>query len=342
MTSLPDIDVLTWDPVCQRSTSIAQRIGRPLQTIHYLWYRRPWVAPVKYALQAAKTFTWLGERRPHVTLVSNPPPFAAFCVWLHCAYTGASFVLDAHTGVFLEPKWRTFLPLNRFLMRRALLTLVTNEALRQRVQGWNTAAFVLPDPLPDLGDYGELFPIDRQRFNVAAVFSFYEDEPVEEMLAVHNLPADMHVYITGDHRRLRSGLRRGLSPQITLTGFVPRPSYESLLRQCDAVLVLCTKPHTLLCGAYEAVAAGKPLLTSESADMRAYFRAGTLFIANSTAAIEAGLCAMRARHAELAAEMCDLRAALQESWERMFAHCLEIIAAGTAASSAAAANIVGL
>ncbi len=331
MTAVPDIDVLTWDPVCQRSVSIAQRIGRPLQTIHYLWYRRPWVAPVKYTLQAAKTFAWLGQRRPRVTLVSNPPPFAALCVWLHSRSASASFVLDAHTGVFLESKWRAFLPLNRFLMRRALLTLVTNDTLRGRVQDWNAAAFVLPDPLPELADRGEIFPLDRRCFNVAGVFSFYEDEPVAEMLGVHSLPRDMHIYITGDHRRLRPALWERLSPQVTLTGFLPRHVYEALVRQCDAVVVLCTKPHTLLCGAYEAVAAGKPLLTSESADMRAYFRAGTVFVANSTAAIEAGLCEIRARHATLAAEMCDLRVALQASWERTFAECMEIIAAGTAA-----------
>jgi hypothetical protein len=325
MTTQPNIRVMTWDPVCERSVTMARRIGRPLETIHYLWYRRPWITPLKYPLQAGKTFAWLQAHRPAVTVVSNPPPFAALCVWLYCAVTGSAYVVDAHTGVFLESKWRPFLPLNRFLMRRARLTLVTNEALRQQVEAWKARAFVLPDALPDLTGKEGVFPLDATRFNVAAVFSFYEDEPVEEMLAVADLPADMRVYVTGDHRRVPGVRRRQLSPQLTLTGFLPRASYEALLRHCDAVVVLCTKPHTLLCGAYEAVAAAKPLLTSESEAMRAYFRKGTVFVANTATGIEAGLRELRRRHGELSLEMRALRADLRVSWEHTFTQCLDAI-----------------
>src|SRR5262249_38218992 len=150
MTTSASIRVMTWDPVCQRSVSLAQRLGQELTTIHYLSYRRPWLAPVKYVLQAAATLIWLRRQRPDVTMVSNPPPFGALILWLHSVLAGGAFVMDAHTGVFLEPKWRLFLPLNRFLMRRALLTLVTNEALARRMRAWSAPAFVLPDPLPQL------------------------------------------------------------------------------------------------------------------------------------------------------------------------------------------------
>src|SRR5262245_51952465 len=241
-----DIHVLTWDPVCQRSASIAEQLGKPLETIHYLWYRRPWVAPLKYPLQAVMTWRSLFRRRPGVVMVSNPPPFAAWSAWVYCALTGSKLVVDAHTGVFLEPKWRPFLPLNRFLMRRATLTIVTNEALRKTVAYWGARAFVLPDPLPTPAHAPGWFPVDAGRFNVAAVFSFYEDEPIEEMLTLR-LPPGIRVYVTGDDRRVPQRLRAQLSPQVTLCGFLPRAEYDALLASCDAVLVLCTRPHTLLC-----------------------------------------------------------------------------------------------
>src|SRR5689334_9195367 len=110
------LELLTWDPVCQRSVSIAERLGQPLHTVHYLAYRRPAIAPIKYVLQFVKTMFLLRALRPTMTVVSNPPPFAALTAWLHHKLHGGHFAIDAHTGVFLEPKWRAFAPLNRFLI----------------------------------------------------------------------------------------------------------------------------------------------------------------------------------------------------------------------------------
>ncbi len=258
-------------------------------------------------------------------MVSNPPPFTALTAWMYGALTGSTLVIDAHTGVFLEPKWRPFRPLNRFLMRRAALTVVTNRALQEQVEQWGAHAFVLPDPLPKMSPGTERYPLDESRFNIAAVFSFYEDEPIEEMLAVDRLPHDTHIYVTGDPSRVPRSLRLKCSPQLTLTGFLPRPRYEALLCQCDAVLVLCTRPHTLLCGAYEAVAAGKPLVTSDSAAMREHFRAGTIFVTNSTAGIEAGVEAVRRRSKELTREVVWLRHQLRREWKTSFERCLALI-----------------
>ncbi|HYD46840.1 MAG TPA: glycosyltransferase [Terriglobales bacterium] len=320
------IHVLTWDPVCQRSVSIADRLGKELETIHYFGYRRPWIAPVKYPLQAARTLQSLFEQRPKVVMVSNPPPFAAWTVWLYCKATGSKFVLDAHTGVFLEPKWRPFLPLNRFLMQRAAMTLVTNKALQKRVNQWGGRGFVLPDPLPQTAPAAARFPFDRRwQFNIAAVFSFYEDEPVDEMLSVRRLPADTRVYVTGDSNRVSRHLKRQLSQQVHLCGFVPRSQYDALLATCNAVICLCTRPHTLLCGAYEAVAAGKPLITSESEAMRQYFRSGTIFVDNSTAGIEHGIRMARLRHHELTTKMVQLREDLRREWNNTFNQCLAAI-----------------
>jgi hypothetical protein len=240
---------------------------------------------------------------------------------------GGSFVLDAHTGVFLEPKWKPFAPLNRFLMRRAALTLVTNEGLSDIVRAWGGRPFVLPDPLPRPARTTDRFPFESGRFNVSAVFSFYEDEPIEEFLAIRNLPRDMQIFVTGDSGRVSRTVRSTLPHAIRLTGFLPRQRYDALVEQCDAAIVLCTRPHTMLCGAYEAAAAGKPLVTSESDAMRAEFRRGTVFVANTTQAMEAGLREVRDRHTTLAREMQELVAEMRVAWQRRFDECLQILAA---------------
>jgi glycosyltransferase involved in cell wall biosynthesis len=229
--------------------------------------------------------------------------------------------MDSHTGVFFEAKWRWLGFLNRFLSRRASLTIVTNAFLKQQVESWEARAFVLEDPLPVLLPSDTSYVVDPSYFNVIGIFSFYEDEPIEEMLAVRHLPEDVRIYMTGDSSRLKSGLKAGLSDHLVLTGFLSDEDYVALLRQCHAALVLCTRPHTLLCGAYEAVAAGKPLITSESAAMRAYFSKGTVFVDNTTASIETGIREARQRHDELAKHIAELRKELEQQWETRFTQC---------------------
>ena len=312
------LELMTWDPVCQRSDSFAERLQQPLHTIHYLTYRRPIIAPIKYVAQFVSTLRRLKRLRPDVTIVSNPPPFAALTAWMHHRMHGGGFVVDAHTGVFLEPKWKPFAPLNKFLMQRALMTLVTNDGLSDVVRRWGGRPFVLPDPLPTLDARGTRFPFHPGKFNVAAIFSFYEDEPIDELLALQNFPEDMDIYVTGDCSRVSARTRARLSPRVHLTGFIDRRSYDALLHQADAALVLCTRPHTMLCGAYEAASTGLPLVTSRSDAMSAVFRRGTVFVDNTTADIERGLHEVRRRHEELAGAMRQLRAELHDEWNARF------------------------
>ncbi|MEB2283223.1 MAG: glycosyltransferase [Myxococcales bacterium] len=312
------LELLTWDPVCQRSTSFAERLGQPLHTIHYLWYRRPLIAPIKYSAQFLATLHLLKKLQPDVTVVSNPPPFAALTALLFHSAHGGGIVVDAHTGVFLEPKWKMFRPLNKFLVRHSLMTIVTNEGLSDLVRKWGGEPFVLPDPLPRLDARGARFSFRPGQFNVAAIFSFYEDEPIDEVLAITKFPEDMDVWVTGDSRRVSGKTLARVSPRVKLTGFLDRRSYDALLQQADAAIVLCTRPHTMLCGAYEAAAQGLPLITSHSDAMEKVFRKGTIFVNNNTQDIERGLHQVRQRHGELARDMRQLSAELQGEWDIRF------------------------
>lgn len=319
------ITVLTWDPVCRRSATLASQLGQPLHTIHYLWYRRPWIAPIKYVAQTIKTFVVLRRERAKIVLVSNPPPFSVLAVYVYCRIFGARYVMDSHTGAFFEPKWTWLMWLHRFLARRAALTLVTNAHLKGMVEAWGARAFVLEDALPEFRRTGPpKIALDAAAFKIAAIFSFYEDEPIEEMLAVRDLPPDVRIYVTGDSSGVKSDRVARLSPQVTLTGFLSEADYASLLQECDAVIVLCTRPHTMLCGAYEAAAAGKPLITSNWPEMKSYFAKGTVFVDNSTASIEEACRLVRERRVALTREMDGLRVELQEDWKQKFAVCVAL------------------
>ena len=312
------VTVLTWDPVCRRSTSLAARLGRSLHTVHFLLYRRPWIAPVKYVAQAVRTWIVLWREKTRITMVSNPPVFSVLAVYLYAALTGTHFVMDSHTGAFFERKWRAFLWLHRFLARRALLSIVTNDHLRELVESWGAEAAVLEDPLPRMSAAGSRYRLDPKRFNVAVVFSFSADEPVEEVLGLKNLPADVSLYVTGNPAHIPAHLRDNVASNVVLTGFLSEADYAALLKQSDAVMVLCTVPHTMLCGAYEAAENAKPLITSDWPEMRAYFARGTRFVDNSTASIERAIAEVRRDAAALRAEMAGLRQELEDRWQRRF------------------------
>jgi spore maturation protein CgeB len=70
----------------------------------------------------------------------------------------------------------------------------------------------------------------------------------------------------------------------------------------------------LVCGAYEAVALGRPLVTSDTAALRAYFRQGTVYSRHDSVSLAAAITYALAHRERLAAEMRELKPDLIASW----------------------------
>ena len=188
---------ISWVPHCSRSDAIAASLGGISHLIHYLGFKKPWHAIVKYPLQAVDTLIRLSKDKPDLVLVATPPIIAAIPVYLYARVRNLPFVIDAHTGVFDDPRWAWSMPLSRWLSRAATATIVTNDHLAQLVSSWGARAVIigtLPVAFP-AGQHGGV-----QRPKVMVINTFSRDEPVDEVLnAAKNLP---HVVfdITGDIR----------------------------------------------------------------------------------------------------------------------------------------------
>ena len=90
------------------------------------------------------------------------------------------------------------------------------------------------------------------------------------------------------------------------------------LGACDVVVVLTTKPHILLCGAYEAVAAGKPLVLSNQEDLLEYFSRGVVPTENDADGIAVAIRIALADKGRLSSEIEGLKVDLTKFWdERM-------------------------
>ena len=75
------------------------------------------------------------------------------------------------------------------------------------------------------------------------------------------------------------------SSNVILTGFLPRIEYESLLKYVDMVIDLTLDSGRMQAGAYEAIAAGKGRIVSDTPPLRRYFNKGTIHTANSNVEI---------------------------------------------------------
>ncbi len=317
------ITFITWALFQRRSELLAQHLKA---TAYFIYFGRKGnllQAPVRFPVQAWRTWRVLRNERPDVIFVQNPPIFCALVACLYARCYGARYVIDSHTGAFLSPKWRWSVGLLRILSRGALTTIVHNESQAEIVSRWACRYLVLGfTPI----DYpaGECFPLS-EKLNVAVVSSFEEDEPIEAMFEAAGRLPDVTFYVTGDPSRVppRVGARK--PENCHMTGFLPYDRYLGLLRGVDAVIVLTTSDHTLLAGGFEAVSFGKPLIVSDWPILRRYFSNGTVHIPNTVEGICEGVRRVQREEAVLQRDMLLLRERLQTEWERNLAKLQDLL-----------------
>jgi glycosyltransferase involved in cell wall biosynthesis len=256
----------------------------------------------KYLGQSLETLWLLFRDRPRAVFVMAPPVIAVLPVFLYCRLMNVPFVIDAHSGAYLNRRWRRFQWLQRAMSRAAATTIVTNDVLADRLRQDGVDVTLVRD-VPVVFPAAPPYALTPD-FSVAVVCSFNYDEPIEEILeAARELP-DVRFYMTGNPRALDPALRPRLPANVTLTGFLSTEQYGALLRDADVVVTLTTLDHTMLRGAYEAIYQGTPVVISDWNILRDSFPQGASHVQNTRQAIRAAIEDVRRdypRHAEAAA-----------------------------------------
>lgn len=308
------IAVIGWLHFHRRTELLAQHLGASLHFIQCGDLERPLQAPWRYAVQGWRTWRVLLKERPRVVLVQNPPIFCALTAYLYARLCKGHFIIDSHTGAFVARRWRWSLPLHRALSRRALLTLVHNQAQEAIVAAWNCPYLVVAYTP---GDYPAVErPQLSKQFNVAVISSFRADEPVAALFEAAGKLPDVSFYFTGDPARLEPRLVQSKPANCLLLGYLPYRRYGGLLQAADAVMTLTARDETLLMGGFETVSIGKPLITSDWPVLRQYFSQGTVYVPNTVSGICAGVQQAQHNQAQLQAGMLRLQASLQAEWDR--------------------------
>jgi glycosyltransferase involved in cell wall biosynthesis len=292
MTTAGPLVFVSWAPFCSRSDSIAYRLGG----VSYMVYSPKWGSRAatilfKYASQTWKTLRLLFRQRPRVVFVMTPPVVACIPVWLYTRLTRSAYVIDAHSGAFVDERWKPLLFLHRFFSRGALTTIVTSRHLASLVEGWGARATIVSDvPIR----FEDPLPFQRDgRCSMTFVCTFTRDEPVALFLEAAARVSDIQFFVTGRTKDADPGLLRAKPENVTFTGFLPDANYVGLLMASDAVICLTTADHTMQRGAYEAIYLGRPVITSNFEILRQAFSKGTVFVGNSPDEMAEGIRRMR-------------------------------------------------
>jgi len=310
---------VSWAPSCGRSQGFIDALGLTPIYSSYLRPRDVVSAPLKYAPQFIDTLRRLHRLRPEVVFVMNPPVFAVAAVAAYAARTGARYLIDCHSGAFESRKWRWSLPLQRAFARRAAGVIVTNRVHRELVEAWPARALIIADPPPQLPDgLGQAQPEgdrDTERF-VFVIATYSPDEAIPEILGAAAALLQVRFRISGDIRRAPRGWLNRCPPNVALTGYVSLPTFWQHVQRASAILTLTRQENTILRGGWEAMFAGRPLITSDTAALRGYFTRGARFVNGTVAGIRAGIEDVLDHQAEFQREMELLREEKRLAWYR--------------------------
>lgn len=303
---------VTWE-VQRRNQSVAKQLGAQLLEIQGAGQSRLG----RYLRSTLKTVSAALRERPDVIVAANPSMVLASLAVLLGRALRTPVVLDTHNGG-VEPLVGGAVAdvLATVLARGADVLVVHNDDMVASVERRGGTPFVLPDPVPELSttDGPTKLPAFDGRANVFYVCTYDLDEPyLEVMRAGRLLPPDVHVYVSGRKSELIT--TKDPPPNVIPTGFLSEADYARAIRKADVVMALTTLDRCALCGAYEAVSVGKPMVLTGTKTLRGIFSKGVVYTENRAEDIARAIEEAVRRKEELSAEVVALKGDLEARWD---------------------------
>jgi glycosyltransferase involved in cell wall biosynthesis len=281
---------------------------------------------VRYPLLLLWTISILIRQRPDIVIIQNPSIVLAFFMVTIGKLIKFRVVVDAHNEG-IQPfysKYNWLLPIYATIQKWADLTIVTNEELARIVRNNGGRPFVLPDKIPQF-DSPEHIKL-KGKHNFVFICTFAKDEPYEDVIqAAKLIDSSTCIYITGRYQKASSDIIKQSSPNVIFAGFLPEQTYINLLYSCDVVIDLTLMQDCLVCGAYEAIALGKPVILSNTQALRNYFYQGAVYTENSVDEIAKNIKYAIRKKGKLENEVIVLRDQLQLEWKKRRSNLLHIL-----------------
>ncbi len=293
---------VSWTTWHARSASLARRLGLEPLFLPRSIQRVP--VPLRYLAAWAWMTYHLCRSRPKILAVMAPPPLAAWCAAIYGRIARVPVLFDLHSGTFNNPKWRWS---TRYVLAAAKrgVVLVTNQTHFEICRTRGLAVEQVHDLVIDVPET-TLARTETPQDYVLVIASHAEDEPIEAMLdAAAQLP-ELEFIVTGSARP--EGKQKAAAiPNVRLSGYVDAATYDDLVTSAGLVVCLTTRPDTMQCGGYEALAFGKPLVTSDTAVLEEFFGSAACFAGPQPDQLAAAVTRAMASRDKLSSAMRSLR-----------------------------------
>lgn len=266
-----------------RNRSLSARLGAELHIVTSRRRRLP-----RYVACSWRSLQIVWKHRPSVVIAQNPSIVLACLMLSLKPIFRYALAIDAHYVGVVAPGGSPLLQkVLDFCNRRANLVIVTNEAHKGLVEALGGRALVCEDPLPRITRYAGATAGSSK--DVLFICSFDLDEPYAEVFrAAGLLQREGFVFsVSGNFKRV--GIDPADWPHVRFMGYVPADDFYGRLARSQVVVDLTTYDHCLVCGAYEAMALEKPLVTSKTQTLQAYFGGVAVFVDHSPMAIAEGV-----------------------------------------------------
>ncbi len=242
----------------------------------------------RYCQSIWSTLRIIQKKRPRIIVGQNPSVILNLLLLFLRPFFGFTFISDAHFGgihPFNGKKWLQWVL--DTINRKADLVIVTNEGHRAYVTALGGTSFVCQDPLPQPLSAGQ--PDKLVEKSVFLICTFAVDEPYQNVFDAMNLLSrkGYHLYVSGNYKKV--GLDSNRYSGVTLLGYIDKELYWSYLGHCSVVVDLTKWEDCLVCGAYEALAQGQPLVLSDTSALRNYFMQGATYTTHQPSAIAAAI-----------------------------------------------------
>lgn len=270
----------------------------------------------RYLYLMLKTLSILMKNRTRVLIVQNPSIILTIFVLLLRFFFKYTLIVDAHNEA-IQPYIHNNIIVNYIssqLIKYTDLTIVTNKYLADIVSSKGGKSFILPDKIPVIDEYSNI-TLESNKYNILLIATYSPDEPIKEVInAACNLTEKINLYVTGNYTKLDSSYIKQLPDNIIFTGFLSNKEYWGHVKAVDAIIDLTTMDNCLVCGAYEAVAATKPLVLSNNKASMEYFNKGVLFSDNTSNNLHNIFLTLIEKHTLLTKEVEELSKYLSENW----------------------------
>jgi glycosyltransferase involved in cell wall biosynthesis len=321
MSKAGDIVWIAWERH-RRTRVLSNEIGAKLYEFdlrgHRIW---------RYLRLTPLTLMTLVKERPAVLVVQNPSILLAAMAVAYRKTIPTQLIVDSHSeGVKpFDSRISLFNAIAKYIQRGADITIVTNPDFKLMVDRNGGKGFVLPDKIP------ELTPSDRRiqlrgMHNILFICTFADDEPYREVVdAARDIGNEICVYVTGEVKNLPHDLLESAPSNLIFTGYLTEEDYVTLLFSVNAVMDLTTRDNCLVCGAYEALAAEKPLILSDKKALRDYFDQGVTYVDNTARGIKKGILEVLSNTSKLERETRELKKRRAKEWKETWRRLLHLM-----------------